>query len=503
MGASLAALGRSAHHAPARPGSQSETRAVEMPALRRAAAHRFTETRRSDSLYPLRMGGAVAAGNRHTAEAGAWALGRGGNAVDAVVAASLAAFVAEGPLTGPAGGGFVLLRDAGCEPTLLDCFFAVPSRPQGPMDEVVIDFGDASTQVFHVGPASVAVPGLVSGLVETHGAHGRLRWTELFEPALLLARAGVEMTGPQRFLLEILVPILESTEAGRRMYGSRLRAETAVMAPWLEQLRDTGAAAMGELIPQLAADVSAYRVLERRPLETTFYGMRVVTSPAPSLGGAVVAAGLAELNDRRASGALARALVRALQVGYGGSARLTPLTGTTHVSVIDGDGNAAALSSALGSGSGVFSQGFQLNNMLGELDVIGTVARDAGERLPSMMAPTLVLDGERPRLVVGSAGSVRLSGAILQTIHHVVAGGLPVGQAIDHPRLHVEEGVVQIEGGWPEETSEQLQQAGERVNEWAGRNLYFGGVSAAEQLADGSLGAAGDPRRGGHGVVVP
>ena len=79
-----------------------------------------------------------------------------------------------------------------------------------------------------------------------------------------------------------------------------------------------------------------------------------------------------------------------------------------------------------------------------------------------MMAPTLVLDGDEPRLVVGSAGSVRLSGAILQTIHHVVAGGLPVGEAIDHPRLHVEDGVVQIEGGWPAGTAEQLQQAGHR-----------------------------------------
>src|SRR6478672_179176 len=129
------------------------------------------------------MGGAVAAGNRHTA-AGAWALAHGGNAVDAVVAAALAGFVAEGPLTGPAGGGFLLLRDAGQEPTLLDCFFAVPSRSQEVMEEVVIDFGDASTQVFHVGPSSVAVPGLVAGLAEAHAAHGRLAWAEVFEPSL-------------------------------------------------------------------------------------------------------------------------------------------------------------------------------------------------------------------------------------------------------------------------------------------------------------------------------
>ena len=98
---------------------------------------------------------------------------------------------------------------------------------------------------------------------------------------------------------------------------------------------------------------------------------------------------------------------------------------------------------------------------------------------------------------------MRLSGAILQTIHHVVADGLTVDEAIDHPRLHVEDGVVQVEGGWPEEAAQQLQDAGHAVNRWAGRNLYFGGVSAVERRADGALAAAGDPRRGGHGVVVP
>ena len=451
------------------------------------------------------MRGAVAAGNRHTAEAGAWALAHGGNAVDAVVAAALAAFVSEGPLTGPAGGGFLLLRDAGREPMLLDCFFAVPSRPQGTMDEVLIDFGDASTQVFHVGASSVAVPGLVAGLADAHGRHGKLPWPVLFEPALELARAGVEMTAPQRFLLEILVPILERTDDGRSIYGSHVRAETRAMVPGLERLRDHGAAAIAELVPELATDIATYRVIERRPLEARFCGMRVVTCPAPSRGGAVVARGLAEIDGRSPSGhePLAVALVRALTAGYGGSAQLAPLTGTTHVSVLDGDGNAAALSSTLGSGSGVFSQGFQLNNMLGELDVIGTKEQRAGDRLPSMMAPTLVLDGDTPRLVLGSAGSVRLSGAILQTVYHVIDDALPVAAAIGHARLHVEDGVVQIEGGWPGETAAQLQQAGYEVNQWAGRNLYFGGVSAVERRPDGQLGAAGDPRRGGHGVVVP
>jgi gamma-glutamyltranspeptidase/glutathione hydrolase len=451
------------------------------------------------------MRGAVAAGNPHTADAGAWALLQGGNAVDAVVTAAIAAFVTEGPLTGPAGGGFLLLRDADGSSTLLDCFFAVPSGRREPMDEIVIDFGDASTQIFHVGHHSVAVPGLVAGLVQAHQEHGRLPWRRLCEPALALARSGVDMTPAQRFLLEILVPILERTEEGRAVYGSHVRAETQAMVPWLERFRDEGPAAVALLLPDLAGDVASYRVVERAPLESGFAGATVLTCPEPSLGGRIVVEGLAAVDPDLLGGsdALPVTIAHALLAGYRGPSPLAPLTGTTHVSVVDGDGAAAALSSTLGSGSGVFASGFQLNNMLGELDVIGTQEREPGERLPSMMAPTIVLERGLPRLVLGSAGSVRLSGAILQVVYHVVAGGLPVAEAIDHPRLHVEGDVVQVEGGWPETAAEQLAQAGHAVNSWAGRNLFFGGVSAVERRADGMLLAAGDPRRGGHGVVVP
>ena len=85
------------------------------------------------------MRGAVAAGHPLTAGAGARVLAEGGNAVDACVAAAFAAAVAEGPLTGPAGGGFLLVHQEG-ETVVLDCFFAVPATRLGEMEEVLVDF---------------------------------------------------------------------------------------------------------------------------------------------------------------------------------------------------------------------------------------------------------------------------------------------------------------------------------------------------------------------------
>jgi gamma-glutamyltranspeptidase/glutathione hydrolase len=170
---------------------------------------------------------------------------------------------------------------------------------------------------------------------------------------------------------------------------------------------------------------------------------------------------------------------------------------------VDADGAAVGISSTLGSGSGVFRHGFQLNNMLGELDVIGTEDRDPGTRLPSMMSPTLVLDEGAPRLVVGSAGSVRLAGAILQVVAAVVRQGLTVEEAIARARLHVDGDRVHVEGGWPDGVAAALAEEGFDVVRWDARNLFFGGASAVERRSATTLGAAGDPRRGGHGVVVP
>ena len=441
------------------------------------------------------MRGAVAAGHPLTAEAGARVLRDGGNAVDALLAAVFSAFVTEGPLTGPAGGGFALVHEPNDVTTVLDCFFGVPTAGLGEMDELLVDFGDSGTQVFHVGEGSVAVPGLLAGLEEIHGRFATRTWSDLVDPAIELAREGFVRDEPRTALHRILEGILLRDEGGRRIYGDDARVNTDPICSTLERVRDAGAAMVAELLPEYVDDLRAYRVLAMTALETEVLGRTVRSTP--SQGGVVVQRILDLLADDERPSIAAEA--RAVAEAYGplGSG---PLPGTTHISAIDADGLAAGLSSTLGSGSGVFRGGTQLNNMLGELDVIGSHEKAPGDRLASMMTPTLVLHSGQPQLVIGSAGSVRLAGAIAQVTWRFLRG-MHVAAAIRAPRLHVEGMTLHLEGGWPDDEVAALPASWD-VNRWGRLNLFFGGVQAVERTGEDGFQAAGDPRRGGVGIVV-
>ena len=519
------------------------------------------------------MKGAVAAGHPLTTRAGVDVLEAGGNAVDACVAASLASWVAESPLTGPGGGGFMLVHRARDRSTrVFDFFVAVPGlggrRPAGEMTAVEVDFSGGSTQVFRIGGASVAVPGTVAGLEAAHRSFGSLPWRELFAPAVALARAGVELTREQAYLHEILDPILRHTPESRSIYGrdgTHLAAGDRIAMPDLAAtmatLAEEGAAPLyrGDLARAVVAhvreqggalterDLREFRVVRRRPVSAPFAGHELRSNPPPSAGGVLIGYGLrllergrlggppgspaaaallvevmreqARARDRRFAaqlhrGGLARRLhaTEALDLAWArmqaaADARREPATagGTTHVSVLDAAGNAASLSISTGAGSGVVvpGTGIQLNNMLGEfdLDETGGDARP-GVRLTSGMAPSLALAEGRPRLVLGSAGSLRLRGAVLQVAANVLGHGLGVDEAVKRPRVHWDGDVVHCEGGTAPDVAEELERRGHAVAAWRALNLYFGGVAAVERLPDGTLAAAGDPRRGGHAVVV-
>jgi gamma-glutamyltranspeptidase/glutathione hydrolase len=296
------------------------------------------------------------------------------------------------------------------------------------------------------------------------------------------------------------------------------------------------------------ADLAAYRVIRRRPVRADFRGHEFVSNPPPSAGGVLIAFALRLLDALGPSGAPRSAeaiatlaeVMRAATRARGGSftsdlyrggladrlladlhvaAAVTAvrssrrrtavepagIPSTTHISVVDAAGNAASLSASTGCGSGVVvpGTGVHLNNMLGEADLNpGDRAAAPGKRLTSMMAPSLVLADGQPRLVVGSAGSIRLRAAILQIVVNVVEHGLSASEAIDAPRVHLEGEQLQLEGSIDAEVADRLEEEGYDVVRWGGRNLYFGGASAVALRADAGLEAAGDPRRGGAGMVV-
>ena len=179
------------------------------------------------------------------------------------------------------------------------------------------------------------------------------------------------------------------------------------------------------------------------------------------------------------------------------------LGSTTHVSVLDADGWACAVTTSNGEGSGVVvpGTGVHLNNVLGEEDLspLGFHVEPPGRRLPSMMAPTVVLHEGVAQLVVGSAGSNRIRSALLQVIVNVVDRGLAAQDAVDAPRVHYAPDELFAEPGIP---ADGLAATGLPVTLFREPNLYFGGCQAVVcDRTTGALTGGADPRRGG-GVAV-
>jgi gamma-glutamyltranspeptidase/glutathione hydrolase len=190
-----------------------------------------------------------------------------------------------------------------------------------------------------------------------------------------------------------------------------------------------------------------------------------------------------------------------------GQASPRRLGSTTHISVLDSAGGCASITCSNGSGSGVLvpGTGVHLNNMLGEHDLnpFGFHRHAAGRRIPSMMAPTVVLREGTPEVALGSAGSNRIRSAVLQTLLGVVDAGLTAEEAVARPRLHLEEGMVDAEPGVDPHALAALEADGYGVRRWKERNLYFGGVQAVvRDPKTGVLSGGGDPRRGGAAVVA-
>jgi gamma-glutamyltranspeptidase/glutathione hydrolase len=457
---------------------------------------------------------AVAAGHPATADAGAEILQEGGSAADATVAATLASCVAETVMTGVLGGGHGIYFDAATgRARNLDCFVAVPGlgaeRRKVALLELDVPFGMELVH-YAVGIGSCGVPGVPAGLDLLWREHGRLPWPRLVEPALDLARGAVPMPAAHASCLRMLAPVMTMNE-GARIYspgrslldeGDPLRQPGLV--PALEAISAEGprSAYEGTIARALLAlmdergglvteqDLAAYDAAWRQPAELEFRGYELHTR-AGLTDFPAAAARLPELRGLEEP-ERALALVVALLD------ELPAQNGTTNVSVLDDEGNACALTTSLGLGSGDFVPGLDLhlNSMLGEADLF-TEGLGPGDRMASMMAPTLALDRDGVVLAAGAAGGTRLRSALLQVVAGILDERLEPHDAVDRPRVHPAGTLVHLEAGFGPATIAALESAGFEVRSWASRHHYFGGVSVVTRSA-----AAADPRRSGEARVV-
>jgi gamma-glutamyltranspeptidase / glutathione hydrolase len=462
------------------------------------------------------MSAAIAAGHPATVEAGLEILHEGGTAADVAVAASLASCVAETLMTGLLGGGHAIYYEAATGRTEnLDFFVAMPGlgtkRREVELLELDVPFG-AELIHYAVGIASCGVPGVAAGLEALWQRRGRLEWTRLVEPALRLAKAGAELSPAHASCLQMLAPVMTMNE-GARIYspeGTLLPAGSRVEQPGLvhalELVAEEGAASAytGSIATALlglmeergglvtAQDLEAYEVEWSEPVDVAYLGARFLTRGGLSglpetLPRTPRLAGLEE-SDRAVR--LARSLDRPGVDGLGD---------TTNITVVDSRGNACVLTTSLGLGSGDFLPGLDLhlNSMLGEADLIRG-ALEPGDRMGSMMAPSVVLRDSGLELAIGAAGGTRLRSALIEVAAGVLDEGLSAGEAVARGRLHAAGGRVQLEPGFSEATIAALAQDDFEVRVWPAQHHFFGGVSLVTPND-----AAGDPRRSGAAARVP
>lgn len=494
----------------------------------------------------------VAAGHPVVTQAAMETLENGGNAFDAAIAAGFAGAVAEPALTSLGGGGFLLARTTQGKEILFDFFSDTPGRglPDTLLEPhffpVTVHF-PGSDQDFNIGMGSVAVPGNLKGYIHVHNRLGRLPLAEVVAPTVRAAREGVCFNFHQAYFMGLLKPIMTLSDAGRALYeksGQYIvegdRVTNPALADFIDNLTYDAERSFyqGDIAERIAddmrhgqgmlttEDLASYEVIERSPLEVLYRGRRLLTNPPPSFGGSLIASALSLLEQLTLScipwGSPGYLLAHALAMQEVDRHRLAGIDatdtclsewkaetmrtirtfsrGTTHVSVIDTEGNVASMTTSNGEGSGyiVPGTGVMLNNMMGEDDLHpdGFHSSPPGQRIASMMSPSVVMSNEAVEFVLGSGGSKRIRTAITQVISNIVDFGMEIEQAVKSPRVYWDGETLQVEPGISDKTVDAIRSV-MPVNQWEAIDIYFGGVNAVSTAA-----GVGDPRRGGDSITA-
>ena len=479
---------------------------------------------------------AVASGHELTSYTAKEILKAGGNAFDAAIAAYLSMFVTEPHMASAGAAGFATTYQNGkCK--FYDFFCQTPrskaSRDKIDFYPITVDFGNEQ-EVFHVGLASAAVPGTIAGIWKIHQDLGRLPFKELIVIPSQLATEGVQLNNFQAYDLKLLAPIAKNSLEGQKMFfkdDEPKKVGDSMTIPelpdFLSFLAEEGANGFykGEIGRKIAYDTQNkggflsrkdfenYKVIVKKPIALPYKGMHLQLPNLPSLGGMLTGIVLNSKDKSlesnliytntllRSTDYLKTAFEERTGVQIHDDIFNTNFKGTSHLNVIDSEGQAISLTTSMGEGSGYFIPGIgqQLNNMLGESFLLPEGFHKWKEdiRMSSMMSPTMILNSAKELVFAGgSGGASRIPFAIAQVIKNIYEHGMPLGDAIEAPRMHYQEDIMNLEN----ETLLKQIKYKEKLNIWNKKSIYFGGVHALAKI-NGEWEAKGDSRREGHGEV--
>ena len=478
----------------------------------------------------------------------------GGNAVDCALATALMSMNTEPGVCALAGGAYVTVWAPGHDPVTLDGNHAVPGRGL-PSDErghgkvpVRLDYGGGVSTI--VGPGSVAIPGALAAVEKAWERFGSLPWRELFQPTIEVVREGFPLPAACRYYLDYSGELIFGRSSDGhsalhdddgRLYDRGSRIHVPHLADSLAAIADGGAGVFyaGELAEAIAThvrdgggaltrdDLGAYEAIERPALVADIDDWHIATNPPPAVGGAVLTAMLLACGDLHASDwdstsldklirvqracldfrrdrldiaqdvdAAAAELIRAAKQGQFLSRWSS--SSTVHTSAVDDSGIACAVTASSGYGSGEMPDGtgLWLNNGLGEIELNrrDVESREPGERLPSNMAPTVARSNDAT-MAIGSPGADRITTAIHQVLVNTLQFGMPLADAIAHPRVHVD-----TTGDADQLRAEpglDMPVLDLPLHAFPDINMYFGGVSVATFDRHTGFEVAADARREG------
>jgi len=532
--------------------------------------------------------GMICAPQPEAVEAGAVALQRGGNAVDAAITCALVQTVVDPMMCGLAGfGSMQLYLPKKNHHGYIDFHTTAPAAatPGMWLDEIESQSRDGfgfilKNKANEVGYESIMTPGSLKAYYEAVEEYGSMDWKDIVQPAIEHAAEGFtvrphfdEFWSASNIMGRMaMVDKLRHTDAARDIYfnkdGNTYPIGAVVKNPdmktTLERIRDGGAEIFysGEIGEEIAHDMQAngglmtfddlknYKTVRSEPVWGEYRGHKVASNQPPG-GGVMVQEMLqilehfdlramghnspdyiatvaeamkwatidkdkkmgdpafeevpvAEFTDRGYASELAAKIKRGEKANVVRYGQPEESKDTTHVTVVDADGNAVSMTHSLGMPSGVVTRGLGImyNGCMGAFDprpgLPGSIL--PGKRRFTALCPTIVFNGDDPYIVVGAPGGTFITMGVLQAILNVMDFDMTMLEAVSAPRITANSNTIDVSNRIPKFVTNKLVTRGYPVSR-SPFSYVFSGVHAI-RIVDGRWDGGADPGRDGMALAV-